>query len=272
MNRRLTYTALVLLAAVFLLPVAWNVLFSLKSASEAASVNGHILPQHTQWSTYKQALTLIDFKRYLWNTLLLAVPYATLITLTSALVGFGFARLRARGRSGLFLLMLATSMIPQILTVIPTYVLFSRVHLVNTRWPWILWGLAASPFLTFLFRQYFATLPAELEDAAILDGCGWLRIFAQIFLPLSKPVLATSFIVSFTWVWGDFFTPEIFLSDAKTTLGVAMSNGYTDPVTSAPLTNVLAAGTMFYVIPVLVVFFIAQRAFVRGIATTGLKG
>lgn len=271
-SRILTYTGLILLAALFVAPVAWNFLYSLKSAAESASINVHLLPQHAQWGTYKQALTLIDFWQYLWNTLLIAVPYATLITLTSALVGFGFARLRARGRSGLFVLMLATSMVPQILTVIPTYVLFTRIHLVNTRWPWVLWGLAASPFLAFLFRQFFASLPTELEDAAILDGCGWLRIFARIFLPLSKPVLATSFILSFTWVWGDFFTPEIFLNNDKTTLAVAMGNGYTDPVTDTPLSNVLAAGTMFYVLPVLIVFFLAQRSFVRGVATTGLKG
>ena len=271
-SKALTYTSLILLAVLFLAPLAWNVLYSLKSAAEAASINVHLLPQHTQWGTFTQALTLIDFWRYLWNTVLIAVPYATLITLTSALVGFGFARLRARGRGGLFILMLATSMVPQILTVIPTYVLFTRIHLVNTRWPWVLWGLAASPFLAFLFRQFFASLPTELEDAAILDGCGWLRIFTRIFLPLSKPVLATSFILSFTWVWGDFFTPEIFLNNDKTTLAVAIGSGYTDPATNAPLTNVMAAGTMFYVLPVLVVFFFAQRSFVRGIATTGLKG
>lgn len=271
-SKALTYTSLILLAALFLAPLAWNVLYSLKSAAEAASINVHLLPQHTQWGTYKQALTLIDFWRYLWNTVLIAVPYATLITLTSALVGFGFARLRARGRGGLFILMLATSMVPQILTVIPTYVLFTRIHLVNTRWPWVLWGLAASPFLAFLFRQFFASLPTQLEDAAILDGCGWLRIFTRIFLPLSKPVLATSFILSFAWVWGDFFTPEIFLNNDKTTLAVAIGSGYTDPATNAPLTNVMAAGTMFYVLPVLVVFFFAQRSLVRGIATTGLKG
>ena len=271
-SKSLAYTGLILCSLVFVAPMVWNFLYSLKSAAESASINASLLPQHPQWGTYRQALDSIDFWRYLWNTLLLAVPYATLITLTSAMVGFGFARLRGRGRSGLFMLMLATSMVPQILTVIPTYVIFNQIHLIDTRWPWILWGLAASPFLAFLFRQFFAGLPTELEDAAILDGCGWLRIFFQMFLPLSKPVIATSFIISFTWVWGDFFTPEIFLNDDKTTLAVAMSSGYVNPVTQVPETNVLAAGTLFYVVPVLVVFFIAQRSFVRGIATTGIKG
>lgn len=271
-SRNLTYLGLILCCLVFVAPMAWNFLYSLKSAAESASLNSSLLPRHPQWGTYGQALNSIDFWRYLWNTLLLAVPYATLITLTSAMVGFGFARLRGKGRNGLFMLMLATSMVPQILTVIPTYVIFNQIHLIDTRWPWILWGLAASPFLAFLFRQFFAGLPTELEDAAILDGCGWARIFFQMFLPLSKPVIATSFIISFTWVWGDFFTPEIFLNDDKTTLAVAMSSGYVNPVTQVPETNVLAAGTLFYVLPVLVVFFIAQRSFVRGIATTGIKG
>jgi multiple sugar transport system permease protein len=265
------YLALCLLAAAFLAPLAWNMLYSLKSAAESASTNVHLLPKHAQWGNFRLALTMIDFFRYTWNTLLLAVPYALLITLSSAFVGFGFARLRGRGRNTLFVMMLATSMVPQILTVIPTYVIFSRLGLIDSRWPWVLWGLASSPFLSFLFRQIFAGLPTELEEAAIIDGCGYFRIFWRIFLPLSKPVIATSLILSFTYVWGDFFTPEIFLNSDKTTLAVAMSTGYLNG-NSIQETNVLAAGTFFYMLPVLVVFFIAQRAFVRGIATTGLKG
>ncbi|MPY55988.1 carbohydrate ABC transporter permease [Streptomyces spongiae] len=269
-GRRLMYAALVLLALVFLAPLVWNALYALKSRSESASTDVHVLPQSAEWGNFHRALTMIDFGRYTVTTFMLAGIFALLVTASSALVGFGFARLRGRGRKPLFTLMLATTMVPQILTVIPTYVIFSKLGLVNTYWPWVLWGLAASPFHVFLFRQAFAGLPRELEEAAILDGCGYFRIFWQILLPLVRPVIATSIILAFTFVWGDFITPAIFLNGDNTTLGVAMAAGYTDG--GITLNNVLAAGTVFYVLPVLVLFFVAQRSFTRGVATSGLKG
>ncbi|WP_126554435.1 carbohydrate ABC transporter permease [Dictyobacter kobayashii] len=167
--------------------------------------------------------------------------------------------------------MLSTLMLPQILTVIPTYVLFAHIGLINTYWPWILWGLGSSPFLSFLFRQFFSSIPVELEEAAILDGCGYFRIFLQIFLPLSLPSIATAAILSFTSVWGDYITPSLFLSQNNTTLAVAMSQGYTN-INGFPLNNVIAAGAVLYVIPVIILFFFAQRYFVSAIVTSGLKG
>ncbi|MCH5676616.1 carbohydrate ABC transporter permease [Streptomyces gilvus] len=270
-SRVLMYGALALLAALFMAPLAWNVLYALKGRAESASTDFHVLPQHWAWGDFKLSLTMIDFGRYTLNTVILAGTFAILVTASSSIVGFGFARLRGKGRRSLFTLMLATTMVPQILTVIPTYVMFTKFHLLDTYWPWVLWGLAASPFHVFLFRQAFASLPRELEEAALLDGVGYFRIYWQMFMPLVKPVIATSIVLGFTYVWGDFITPAIFLSDDKTTLGVAMSAGYVDGQ-GINMTNVLAAGTVFYVLPVLVLFFFAQRSFTRGIATTGLKG
>jgi len=155
--------------------------------------------------------------------------------------------------------------------VIPTYMLFARLNLIDTYWPWVLWGLSSSPFQVFLFRQFFSAIPLALEDAAIIDGCSYYRMYWQIFLPLSLPVIATAFILSFTWVWGDYITPSLFLSQNNTTLAVAMSAGYTDSHGSI-LTNVLAAGSVLYVLPVLLIFVFAQRYFVRGIVTSGVKG
>ena len=143
--------------------------------------------------------------------------------------------------------------------------------LVNTYWPWVLWGLASSPYLVFLYRQFFSAIPAELEEAAILDGCGYGRIFWRIFLPLSVPVIVTAFLLSFVGVWGDFVAPALFLSQNNTTLAVALSTGYVDPQGNG-LPNVQAAAALLYVIPEIVVFFFAQRYFVRGIVTSGLKG
>lgn len=267
----LRYAVLAVLAVIFVLPIAWAVLYALKSNDEALAFRIGILPRHWEWGNFRRALTLIDYRHYLVNSLVLAVIYSSLVTATSALVGFGFARFDARGRNALFAIVLGTMMLPQIITVIPTYVLFSRVGIIDTYYPWILWGLGASPFLTFLFRQFYRTLPRELEEAALLDGAGYLRIFRSIFLPLSRPVLATSLVLSFTWVWGDFFAPAVFLSPSHTTLAVAMANGYID-AQGRLLPHVLAAGVLFYVLPVLFLFVVAQRAFVQNLAASGLKG
>jgi len=267
----LIYIALILLVLVFVSPLLWDGVVALKSLSENAAFPIHLLPLHPEWQNFPRALTLIDFAHYTSNSLVLAGLYTVLVTMTSALVGFGFARLRGPGKQTLFVIMLSTIMLPPILTVIPTYVIFSHLGFINTYWPWVFWGLASSPFQSFLFRQFFSGIPQELEEAALLDGCNYWRIFWQIFLPLSRPVIATAAILSFNFVWGDFFAPAIFLNQDTTTLAIAMSNGYVDPNGNL-LTNVLAAGTVFYVLPVLVLFFLAQRSFIRGIAATGLKG
>ncbi|HLZ64004.1 MAG TPA: carbohydrate ABC transporter permease [Ktedonosporobacter sp.] len=265
------YIVLMVLAFVFIAPFLWLINTALKDTSELAAYPIHWLPTVAQWNNFAQSFTVINFPAYAANSLVLASMYATLITLSSSLVGFGFARLRGRGKRSLLLIMLSTLMLPSILTVIPTYVLFARLNLIDTYWPWVLWGLASSPFHVFLFRQFFSAIPLALEEAAIIDGCSYFRMYCQIFLPLSFPVIATSFILSFTWVWGDYITPSLFLSQNNTTLAVAMSLGYTDGHGNI-LTNVLAAGSVLYVLPVLLIFVFAQRYFVRGIVTSGVRG
>jgi ABC-type glycerol-3-phosphate transport system permease component len=200
-----------------------------------------------------------------------SLSYSILVTLTSAAVGFGFARLRAPGKGTLFLIVLSTMMIPQILTLLPTYVLFSQIGLIDTYWPWVLWGMAASPYMAFLFRQFFAAIPRELEDAAIIDGAGWLRIFVRIFLPLSRPVLITSFLLSFTWTWGDYIAPALLLDLDHTTLAVAITAWYQDPHGNV-IPTVQAAAAVMYVIPALLIFFFAQRYFIRSAVGSGVKG
>jgi multiple sugar transport system permease protein len=245
-------------------------LAALKTKPEWVSIPTHILPQDPQWNNFAEAFTSINFPAYMMNSLFLSTVYAVLVTLSSATVGFGFARLRGPGKRGLFVVVLATMMLPQILTLIPTYVLFARVGLVNTYWPWVLWGLAASPFLVFLFRQFFAAIPQELEDAAIIDGCGYGRIFLRIFLPLSRPALLTSFLLSFTWIWGDFIAPALLLDVDHTTLSVAIT-WYLDPHGN-PIPTVQAAGAALYVLPVLLIFLFAQRYFIRSVVSSGVKG
>ena len=266
-----TYLALLLLSVLFAGPLAWLVLAALKTPVEWVAIPIRLLPETPQWGNFGEALTRINYPVYALNSLLLSSLYAVLITASSATVGFGFARLRGPGKRALFLVLLATMMLPSILTLIPTYVLFSRLGLVNTYWPWVLWGLAASPFLVFLFRQFFVAIPGELEEAAIIDGCGYAGVFVRIFLPVSRPVLVTSFLLSFTWVWGDYLAPALLLDSDHTTLSVAILQGYRD-LHGNYVPTLQAAAAVLYVLPVVVIFLFTQRYFVRSVVTSGLKG
>jgi ABC-type glycerol-3-phosphate transport system permease component len=264
-------TGLLFFSVIFITPLFWLVSTAFKSEAELGASPIHWLPLQPRVANFGDAWTLIDYWKFTWHSLFLAGMNAVLVTTTSALVGFGFGRLKGKGKNALFILMLSTIMLPPVVTIIPTYVMFARLGLIDTYWPWAIWGLTASPFFAFLFRQFFASIPLEMEDAAIIDGCGYGRIFLQLFLPLSKPVIATVIIFAFQGVWGDWLAPNIFLSSDNTTLAVAMTAGYTDPHGNV-LTTVLSAGVIFYILPVLVLFFFAQRYFVQGIVTTGLKG
>ena len=269
-NPAAVYLVLVVLAGLFLGPFVWLLLAALKTKAEWVSLPTRILPSHPQWGNFREALTQLNFAAYAANSVFLSTLYAALVTLFSALVGFGFARLRGPGKQPLFVVVLSTMMLPQVLTVIPTYVLFSRVGLLNTYWPWVLWGIGTSPYLVFLFRQFFSAIPVELEDAAIIDGYGYGRIFLRIFLPLSRPALLTSFLISFIWIWGDYISPLLFLDSSKSTLAVALTQ-YLDPHGN-PIDTVQAAAAALYIMPVLILFMLAQRYFIRSVVASGVKG
>ncbi|WP_240980661.1 MULTISPECIES: extracellular solute-binding protein [unclassified Streptomyces] len=148
--------------------------------------------------------------------------------------------------------------------------IFAKLGMVDTYWPWVLWGLSAAPYLVFLFRQFFAGMPRELEEAAIVDGCGYTSIFWRIFLPQSWPVLSASFIIAFTWTWGDYIAPQLLLSTDRTTLAVAVMTTYVNEG-GTPVPELQAAASVMYVVPILLIFLVAQRGFVAGMSTSGLK-
>ncbi|MFE4799385.1 carbohydrate ABC transporter permease [Streptomyces sp. NPDC056708] len=264
------YMVLVCVLVVLLSPFVWLGITAVKAPSELRAVPIHWWPHEPTWSNFQQALTRIDYLGYARNSLMIAGMYAVLVTLASAWAGFGFARLNAPGKRIIFGVLLSTMMLPGVITLIPTYLLFAKFHLVNTYMPWVLWGLAGAPYLIFLFRQFFSNMPKELEEAAIVDGCGQIRIFWRIFLPQSWPVIATSLMLSFSWTWGDYLAPALLLDDDRTTLAVKLATGYATP-SGAPLNNLVAAGAVMYVVPVLVLFLIMQRGFMSGVATSGLK-
>jgi multiple sugar transport system permease protein len=269
-RRSVVYMLLVSVLVLMLSPFAWLVITAFKDPSELRAFPIHWWPHHPSPGNFVEALTSWDYFGYARNSLTIAVIYSVLATLASAWAGYGFARLEAPGKRVIFGVLLSTMMLPQVITLIPTYLLFAKVNLLNTYMPWVLWGLCGAPYLIFLFRQFFSNMPKELEEAAIVDGCGQIRIFWRIFLPQSWPVIATSLILSFSWTWGDWIAPALLLDTGRTTLAVQLTTGYVN-AHGAQLSNLVAAGTVMYVVPVLALFLILQRGFVAGISTSGLK-
>lgn len=270
--RAVIVLALVLFTILFSLPVIWMILTSFKQESEYTSYPIQILPAVPQFVNYHLAVSLFPYLTYFMHSVVLSGSFTVLTVIVSAAAGFGFSRHRGvPGRDALFAIVLATMMLPGLVTLVPQYMLFAKLGLLNSYWPWILWGLSGSPFHIFLFRQFFASIPKELEDAAEVDGCSKFRVFWQIFLPNSLPAVAASSIFAFTWVWGDWLYPELFLSDNITTLAVKLATSYVNPQ-GIPLMTVTMAGVILYVIPMVVIFFIAQKYIIQGVVTTGLKG
>ena len=257
---------------VFLIPAIWLVLTALKTENQYSAYPIVWVPNPPQWINFLQAVTIIPFFKYAGNSLFLATTSAVLTTFSSALAGFGFARhTGVKARNGLFIFVLSMIMVPSMVTLIPRFVLYSRLGLIGTYWPWILESAAGSPFHIFLFKQFFSTIPRDLEDAAEVDGCSRFRIFWQIFLPNSGAVIATSLIFNFQYVWGEWIRPVLYLTDYNTTLAVKMASGYLDPMQNQLVTPLMAA-ICIYALPLIFIFFFAQKNIIQGVVTSGLKG
>ena len=225
-----------------------------------------------QWGNYRLALSKqkMDFYPALSNTVVITTLCVLGQVLSCSLVGFGFARFSFRGRNVLFLVMLSTLMLPAQVTMIPVFVLFKYLHLIDTFWPLILPAWLASPFFVFMFRQFFTAIPEELIEAARIDGAGNARIYAQLMLPLSGPVIAIVAIYTFLGSWNDFLAPLIYLnSPGNRTLALALQafNGQYG-VSDAHL---LMAASVVCMLPCVVLFFACQRYFVESVAMTGGK-
>ena len=266
-----TYIMVIVAVALLGGPLVWMVLTAIAHPAQLADGAAGILSLNPTIENFVEAITRINFGAYAMNSLFLATMTAVLSTITSATVGFAFARLRARGNRTLFTVVLATMMVPHIAMLIPTYMLFSRVGMVGTYWPWVLWGLSGTPYLIFLFRQFYSSIPLELEDAAIIDGCGWWRMYLRVFLPLSRPVILTSLLLSFTSEWGNYLAPALLLNYDNTTLAVATATGYLD-ARGIGMPTVQAAGAVLYVLPVVIIFLLAQKQFMGSAVSSGVKG
>ncbi len=269
LGRVLLHGLLILGGLLMLAPLAWMVSTSLKQPGQIFVYPPQWIPQPVVWQNYAKTVSVMPFGRYYWNSTVTATAVTVLQLLTSSLAAFAFARLRFRGRDLLFLLYLATMMIPFPVTMIPNFVVMRLLGWIDTYKALIL-PPAFSAFSTFLMRQYFMSLPFELDDAARVDGASSLRIWWQIALPLSGPVLATLGIFTFLGQWNNFLWPLIVTnSDAMRTLpvGLAAFQGQ-----YRVEWHLLMAGSVIALAPILVVYLIGQKWFVRGITLTGMGG
>ncbi len=267
--RGVLYCVLIAGGITMLVPFFWMVSTSLKDLPDVFKWPPQWIPPQPMWENYLIVFKRVPFARYFLNTVLVSTCRTLGIVLTSSLAGYAFARLRFPGRDALFLLYLGTMMIPGQVTMIPSFILMRILHWIDTFYALIVPGLF-SAFGTFLMRQFFLTIPVSLMEAATIDGCNPLGVFRRIALPLARPALATLTIFTFMGAWNDFMWPLIVThSPNMRVINVGIS-AFQD-LYMTEWTYMMAAAVMA-LIPVLAVYFTAQRYFVQGIALTGIKG
>jgi multiple sugar transport system permease protein len=269
-NSTFVHAVLILLSIIFILPFVWMVSSSFKPDNEIFIIPPTIIPQDFRPQNYFEAVTSINFFGQLFNTMRYSFFAVIGALISNTLVAYGFSRIHWRGRDVVFIIVLATMMLPFAVRMIPLYVLFHRLGWLNTLLPLVIPAYCGNPFLIFLARQFFMSLPMELDDAARIDGCSEFGIFRRIALPLSKPVIAVIFINELMFTWNNFIGPLIYLRDPKSyTLSVGLQLYFTQH--GAEWSLLMAAGTLF-TLPMIILFFFAQRIFIEGITLTGIKG
>ncbi len=255
-------------ALVMVTPLAWMLVTSIETVAETRRFPPVIIPSGIHWQNYQSALTEAPFSRWFVNTMVVTVASVIGNLVFCSLAGYAFARLRFAGRNIAFFLILATLMIPFQVVMIPTFLIVRSAGLIDTLGALILPNLA-SGFGIFMMRQFFRTLPVELEEAARIDGASRLGVLVRIVLPLSAPALATLAVITFMWTWNDFLWPLITIySEDNMTLQLGLTTFQGAHQTNTAL---LMAANVMSMAPILLLFFVAQRWFVRGVATSGLK-
>jgi multiple sugar transport system permease protein len=265
------YFTLIALSILFAIPFLWMLGTSLMPADQVMRRDRPMFPAHPVLENYKIALTSLPFAIFLKNTLLIAILATIGQTLSAAMVAFAFARLRFPGRDLVFLLVLSTMMLPAQVTMIPQFIMFTKIGWIDSLKPLIVPAFfGGGAFFIFLLRQFFMTIPRELEEAARLDGCSTLGVFWYIACPAAKPALITVALFSFIGHWNDFLGPLIYTQTMeKKTLALGLSAFKSLEGTHY---NLLMAASVAVLLPIVVIFFLAQRYFVHGIVTTGVKG
>lgn len=268
----LVHLALLIGAVAVLFPICWMLSTSLKPPDQVRTFPPSWIPRPFMWSNYVNAVTIfpVPFYIFVWNSLFMGLGICAGTLLSNPIVAYAFARLRFRGSRVLFILVLATMMLPGQVTMIPLFMMFSKIGWVNSYKPLIVPAFFGNAYFVFLLRQFFSTIPREMDDAAKIDGCGILGVFFRILLPMAKPALGITAIFALTWAWNDFMGPLIYISEMKMyPLSIALSflRG-----TYRVLWSELMVVSFIAMLPPVTLFFIAQRHYVQGIVVSGLKG
>lgn len=271
-RKTLVYVLLIVLSLTFLFPLFWMITSALKAEGQIFLWPPQWIPNPILFSNFQKAFNnpQLPFDRFVVNTLIIEAGVVSGRLISCTLVAYGFARLRAPGKNILFTLLLATLMLPRAAIIIPEYILFNQLGWVNTFLPLIVPAWFGEAYAIFLMRQFFMTIPRELEEAAIIDGATTLTVIWKVIVPLSTPVLAVIAILTFKDTWNDFLHPLLFLNEPSkytVAVGLAYFNGQFDVKL-----NLLMAASVTMMVPIVILFIFAQRAFVEGISLTGLKG
>lgn len=273
-RRSLLYLLLLLIGFVTVFPFFWMVLTTFKSRGALFAIPPTLVPDKLfkpgMWDNYILVLTEYNFARYTFNSFFVSLMDALGQIITCSLAGFAFARLQFRGKDLIFAVLLATMMIPVEVTIIPEFLLMSKIGWVDTYLPLIVPSFLAGAFGTFMLREFFAGIPRDLEDAATIDGASVFRIYRSIFLPLSMPALVTLFVIAFINNWNQLLRPVLYISRPSMRtlpLGLTTFMGQYEA-----RWDLLLAGSVISILPLLLVYIAVQRYIIEGIATTGLKG
>ena len=266
------YLGVILVAILVILPFLWMVVSAFKSQRELFAYPPTFFPKVLKVENFIEAASRgsISFWQMFLNTMKIAVPSTIFNIIFSSLAGYAFARLKFPFRDTIFMCFIAAMMVPFAITLIPRFLMFKDFGFYDTYVPLIVPVMFGTPFSIFLTRQFFMTLPKELEEAAIMDGCSHFRIWAQIFMPLCKPIIATLSVFQFQSSYNDFMGPVIYIaSDAKFTVQMGLSS-FRNSFTSRY--DLIMAGSILALIPVMILFVCCQKYIVRGIAMSGMKG
>jgi oligogalacturonide transport system permease protein len=273
-SKILRYIILAVVGIVMIYPVIWLFFASFKSNEELFG-SAALIPKNFIWDSYAQGWKgsgQYGYSTFFLNTVKLVIPTVLFTVMSSAVVAYGFARFRFPFKKILFAVMLSTLMLPNAVVIIPKYMLFRDVGWIDSYNPFIVPAIFAGyPFFIFMLVQFFRGLPRELDEAAIIDGCNSFTIFTKIILPLSKPALISAGIFQFMWTWNDFFNSLVYINSvSKLTLPLALRISLDSSASAVPWNQIMAMA-LVSIIPCIVVFFFAQKYFVEGIATTGIK-
>lgn len=268
------YLMLVVIGVVIVFPFVWMVFACFKTNAEILG-STKLLPEHFSFDAFVKGwngVGGITFATYFKNTFVMVLPTVLLTVLSCSFVAFGFARFRFPGKRIFFALMISTLMLPNSVIIIPRYLIFNKMGLLNSYWPFYLPAIfACFPFFIFMIVQFMRGIPRELDEAAYIDGCSSLRLYFEIMLPLIKPALFSAGLFQFMWTWNDFFNTLIYISTVKkfpVSLGLRAS---LDTAAQVQWDKVMAM-SLISILPLIAMFFFAQKYFVEGISTTGLKG